>query len=166
MALVDAFDILSDKQVISGNCYSDRAKDLQTESDWGQSAVQRYVKFIVEGTHSKALTIQLLGANREDFSDNFVIAQTTAIPAADLVAGHYFFLPVPAVGKKYRYFAIKYLPTGGADDEEEKTDTGSCPTSPVLGETAEVANGITAFFTLVDDYKTVYPYVNADKATV
>lgn len=167
MAIVDHFDILSDRQVIDGNCYSDHGKDLGVASDWGQTAVTRYVKFICEGAHTKALTVQLIGANQADFSDAFVIAQTAQIPSADLVRGKTFFLSVPAIGKKYRYFAIKYLPAGGADSATEKPEDGNyCPPTPVLGKQEDVENGITAFFSLVDDYMTTYPYVNQDKYTV
>lgn len=167
MAIVDYFDILSDRQVIDGTCYSNQAKDLQAASDWGSSAIMRFVKVIVEGTHSKALTIQLMGANKPDFTDAFVIAQTVQIPAADLVRGKVFYLPVSSLGKKYRYFCLKYLPAGGSDSATENPEGGNyCPPSPVLSEQEEVENGISAFFSLIDDYHVEYPYVNQDKYTV
>lgn len=167
MAIVDHFDILSDKQVIDGNCYSDQAKDFGAEMDIGQTAVPQYIKLIADGTHTSALTVQLIGANKADFTDAFVVATTVQIPSADLVAGWHTYLPVPAIGKKYRYLCLKYIPTGGSDSETEKPEDGNyCPPTPVLGEATEVPNGITAFFTTVNDFHTEYPYANADKATL
>lgn len=115
MALIDSLDILSDKQVVNNTCYSRYCKKFKAPSDWGQTEMQRYIEILCHGTHAHPLTVQVVGSNNDSHSDEFVICQTTEIPVAKLKAGYKFFIPIPPIGQKYRYLALKYLPTGGSN---------------------------------------------------
>lgn len=115
MALLDSLDILSDKQVINNTCYSAYSRDLKVPMDWGQTETPRYIQLLAHGTHSHPLTVQVVGSNNQSHSDEFVICQTPEIPVAELKAGFKSFITLPPIGKKYRFLALKYLPTGGSN---------------------------------------------------
>ena len=115
MALIDSLDILSDKQIVNNTCYSRYCKKFKAPSDWGQTEMQRYIEILCHGTHAHPLTVQVVGSNNDSHSDEFVICQTTEIPVAKLKAGYKFFIPIPPIGQKYRFLALKYLPTGGSN---------------------------------------------------
>lgn len=165
MARIDALSVLSDRQVVDKITYSDRAIDLTAEIDFGAAPMQHFFKIVVEGAFTAGLTIDIVVANEEDFSDATVIASSAAFTSDELVAGFITFLPVPPVNQKYRYICLKYRPDSSSDENEEEHDGSLCPTDPVLGEVTIEPNTLSAFYSDIADFNTQYPYANDDKDT-
>lgn len=166
MARIDEYTILSDRQVVEKIAYSDRAWDLGAEMDVGQSNIPHRICVLIEGTFDKGLTIQLVMANKADFSDAVVAQSSKAFEAADLTAGKKFFFTLTPSGEKYRYVALKYLPTGVSDNDNDAKPEDPCPPEPVLNPSEAPANSVSAWHTTIADYGTWYPFVNQDKATL
>lgn len=114
MAILDSFDIFADKQIVNDTCYSANGKDLGAPVDWGQTALSKYVELIFHGAFTHPLTVEVIGANEPNGSDQFTVCSTPEIPITELVKGAKKFLQIPPVGKKYRYVKLKFKPTGGS----------------------------------------------------
>lgn len=164
MAYMDALDLLSEKQVITGTSYSTRAKHCGAPSDWGNSGIPRYVQINALGplTVGTAIQFHLVGFNKEDLTDAMVLHSTDTYQAADITAKFKTFLPISITGKKYSYICVKYVVTGGTEDEEDHEET-LCPPDEVNSYPEEIENGFTAFVTAVADTGLQYPYANPDK---
>lgn len=165
MAYMDALDVLSEKQVITGTSYSTRAHHCGAPSDWGNSGTQRYVQINALGplTLGTAITFQLIGYNdKEGMTDVMVLHSTDAIPNADITSKFKIFLPISITSKKYAYLCVKYVVTGGTEDQEEHEET-LCPPDEVNSYPDEIENAFTAFITLTADTGLQYPYANPDK---
>lgn len=115
MAIIDAFDIFADKQIVNDTCYAATpAKDLGAPMDWGQTVIAKYVELLFHGAFTHPLTVQLIGYNNPNGSDQFVVCSTPELPIAELVKGAKHYLQIPPIGKKYRFVTLKFLPTGGS----------------------------------------------------
>lgn len=165
MARIDELSIFSDRQVVDKITYSQRAISLTSEIDFGAAPINHFIKVLVEGTFSVGMTIDLMGAKSEDFSDAEVITSTRPLAASELVAGFRTYILVPPIGKKYKYICLKYRPEGSSDENDTEFDDNVCPTDPVLKPSTVEANTISAFYTTVADFDTTYEYANADKDT-
>lgn len=115
MAIIDSFDIFADKQIVNDTCYSAiPPKDLGAPMDWGQTVIQKYIELVFHGAFTHPLTVQLIGFNNKNASDQFVICATPEIPITELIKGSKKFLQIPPIGKKYRFVILKFMPTGGS----------------------------------------------------
>ena len=166
MAVIDRLDKLSDKQVIDKIEYSVHFKDLLAPCDWGEG-LPKYVMLLSHGafTTGTTLEVQLVGANKTDFSDAFVINTTGAISQNDIVHGFSRGIAITPIGKKYRYFALKFLPANGTEDSAGDKPESTCPTDPMLKPQEAIENAFTAFITFNSITGLTYPMVNADKQT-
>lgn len=166
MAIIDSLDIMSDQQTITGTSYSQRAKYVGAPCDWGQSGIQKFIQVTAYGnaTLGTGISFAVLGYNKPDVSDAFVITQTEQFPNAEVTEGFTKFLPIPPVGKKYSYVCVKYVVTGGAEDSEAHEEN-LCPSEPVLNEREQQNDTYSAFITFTADTGLSYPFANMDKAT-
>lgn len=175
MAIIDSLNILSYRQVIGDVTYSDRAIDLQTSADYGVGRPV-YVELVANGQHAKDLRAQVVGANKSDFSDCAAIADSGVIKAAKLVAGFSIDIEVPPTDKKYRYVAMRYIPSDADTVNNPDTvvagasgtdvDISAYALPPKVGEEQEdLANGITAYFVLTPVSHVDYAHANDDKNT-
>lgn len=164
--IVDSLDILSDKQVIDKIEYSDHFKDLVAPCDWGEGQT-KYVMVLSHGafTTGTTLEIQLVGANKADFSDAFMINSTGAISQDAIVHGFSRCIAITPIGKKYRYFALKFLPASGTEDSAGDKPESTCPTEPMLKPQEAIDNAFSAFIMFNSITGLTYPMVNADKET-
>lgn len=165
MARIDGLSVFSDRQVVDKITYSQKAMTLTSEIDFGAAPINHYIAVLVEGTFSLGMTIDLMGATKEDFSDAEVITSTRPLAASELVAGFRTYIQVPPINKKYKYICLKYRPEGKSDENDTAFEDTMCPTDPVLNPPTVEANSISAFYTPTADFDTVYPYANADKDT-
>lgn len=157
MALIDVYTLFSDKQVIgTKNVYSQKAWDLQAEIDFGQSNMNHYICVQVMGAFTNGLTIQLIKANKADFSDAQVLQASPQYTAGQLKPGFRHFFTVTPTGEKYRYLCLKYLPTGATDNDDTEHEDTMCPPTPVLGGEDAPANSVTAWHQDVADFPTKY----------
>lgn len=166
MACIDNYSILSDRQVVTEIAYSDRAWDLVTANDFGQSNIPHRICVLVEGAMTKGMTFQVVVANKADFTDAQVLMASKAFLQSELVAGFRHYFTVTPAGIKYRYLALKYLPTGVDTESDDEKPQYPCPPRPVLDDTAAPANSVSAWHCTIADYETYYPYVNANKQTL
>lgn len=171
MAILDAYDILCDRQTIKATEYTRYYKDLVAESDWGASfwrkylLVQSFGNFTLGGT----LQVALIGVNDiKTMSDEFVIARTEEIKQTDIYEGCKIFLQVPEIAKKYKYITAKFIVGGSmlseADDEESEGDL--CTPPPYFQSLEPEDNTFTVAFVQTMDSGVKYPYANEDKETI
>lgn len=176
MALVDYQTIFCDGQVITATTYSDRSVDLQSLADYGKGKPWS-VHCLIQGTHSNDLRVQVVGSTSPNFSDIVVVGDSGVIEKAKLVQGYDFYVDVGAVGKKYRYLALRFIPTiettETVEGEEVTTSTatetvgeGSAGVDniphvlPVGAEPQAVANAIRAQIELLNNSNVDYPHAN------
>ena len=164
MALVDYQTIFCDGQVISATTYSDRSVDLQSLADYGKGKPWS-VHCLIQGTHTYDLRVQVVGSTSPNFSDIVVVGDSGVIEKAKLVQGYDFFVDVGAVGKKYRYLALRFIPTiettatetvgegsAGVDNIPHVLPVGAVPQA--------VANAIRAQIELLNNSNVDYPHAN------
>lgn len=164
MAIMDALDILSDEQVITGSCYSQRAKYVGNPKDWGMGGLPRYVNIYAKGpcTIGTNMTFMVVGySDLEGMSDVFPISQSQQFKKEDIDVGFAVSLPIPPVNKKYKYVAVQYVSDAGDDDADLAEDL--CPVKPVLNDDEPVENCFSAFITFVPETDVEYMYSNYDK---
>lgn len=162
----DRQDLLSDRQVVAQTTYSAFMKDLGYTCNWGQTTDNpKWLQVIIEGTHANKLTVMLMGATKSDLSDGKVISQSRQYEVAELKKGVVFSLAVPPTDFTYQYVYAKYVVDGTSDDTGTPSeDKGSlCPPLEVGTHPAELANGVTAFFTSVNTTNEIYHVANEDK---
>lgn len=165
MAIIDSLEILSDEQVITGTCYSQRAKYVGNPKDWGMGGLPRYVNIYSKGAFSLGtnITFMIIGYNKEDdLSQAFVITQSPTFATADIKENTAISLLIPPVNRKYKYLAIKYVVTGGTDDEGELSEN-LCPVKPVINADEPKENCFTAFIAFIPETDVEYMYSNYDK---
>lgn len=166
--IIDRLDMFGDRQVIDGTVYAPQAKDLEASTDWGMGGAQRYVVVIAHGpfTLGTSLDIQLMGANKPDFSDAVTVVSSGPILAADLSAQRVVSMFIPPINKKYRYIALKYVVDGGTESSYNPADDDLCPTSPELNvDKEDVENCLTAIITNTINSTPRYPYANQTMIT-
>lgn len=172
MALVDYQTIFCDGQVITATTYSDRSVDLQSLADYGKGKPWS-VHCLIQGTHSNDLRVQVVGSTSPNFSDIVVVGDSGVIAKAKLVQGYDFYVDVGAVGKKYRYLALRFIPTIETEVEGETVTTatetvgeGSAGVDniphvlPVGAVPQAVANAIRAQIELLNNSNVDYPHAN------
>lgn len=172
MALVDYQTIFCDGQVISATTYSDRSVDLQSLADYGKGKPWS-VHCLIQGTHTYDLRVQVVGSTSPNFSDIVVVGDSGVIAKAKLVQGYDFYVDVGAVGKKYRYLALRFIPTIETEVEGETVTTatetvgaGSAGVDniphvlPVGAVPQAVANAIRAQIELLNNSNVDYPHAN------
>lgn len=175
MAIIDSLNILSYRQVIGDVTYSDRAIDLQTSADYGVGR-PLYVELVANGQHAKDLRAQVVGANKPDFSDCTAIADSGVIKAAKLVAGFSIDIEVPPTDRKYRYIAMRYIPSDADTVNNPDTvvsgasgtdvDISAYALPPVVGaEQEDLPNGITAYVVVTPVSHVAYATANQDNNT-
>lgn len=167
--LIDRLDMLSDRQTIDGTVYSTFAKDLESDTDWGQGGAPRYVQVILHGAFDLGATldVQLLGSTKPDFSDAFTILDSQPIKKEDLSASRSIAMLIPPIDKKYRYITLKYIVESGSESSADHQDEADlCPSTPDLNVGKDDANNtFTAFITNTITSKCRYPYVNQTMIT-
>ena len=164
MALVDYQTIFCDGQVISATTLSDRAVDLQALADYGKGKPWS-VHCLIQGTHTYDLRVQVVGSTSPNFSDIVVVGDSGVIDKAKLVQGYDFFVDVGAVGKKYRFLALRFIPTiEGAETNTISNGTQGVDNIPhvlpVGAEPQAVANAIRAQIELLNNSNVDYPHAN------
>ena len=169
----DALFTFSYQQDVTAVTNSQRSVDLQSMADYG---VGRPWWIVVNccGAISSNLRVQILGSEDDTFSTVSVIADSGILVSTSLVQGYEIKMQVPQTDKKYRYIALRYIPS-----TTEKPSTGTeAPTGSgfTLSEVfdpvkeagkipAEVKNAVTAFASPNVSTSLDYPQANADKIT-
>lgn len=166
--MVDYQTIFCDGQVIEGTTLSDRAIDLQTLADYGKGKPWS-VHVIAQGAHEHDLRVQIVGSKTATFNDVVVVGDSGVIPRAKLVQGFDRYIDVNAVGEKYRYLALRFIPTidGNASETISAGTKGTDAIPSVLrvGEVpAPIANGIRAQIELLNNTNVAYRHANDDKS--
>ena len=172
MALVDYQTIFCDGQVITGTTYSDRAIDFQSLADYGKGKPWS-VHCLVQGTHTYDLRVQVVGSQANNFSDVVVVGDSGVIDKAKLVQGYDFYIDVNAVGKKYRFLALRFIPTIVTQVEGQDVATATetvgegvagvdnIPHVLKVGEVpSPVDNAIRAQIELLNNSNVDYPHAN------
>lgn len=164
MALVDYQTIFCDGQVITATTLSDRAVDLQSLADYGKGKTWS-VHCLIQGTHTYDLRVQVVGSTSPNFSDIVVVGDSGVIDKAKLVQGYDFFVDVGAVGKKYRFLALRFIPTiEGAETNTISNGTQGVDNIPhvlpVGAVPQAVANAIRAQIELLNNSNVDYPHAN------
>ena len=174
MSLIDSQSILEYRRAITKTCYSRHAMDFRACADYGVGQ-PLYLDVKIDGNHTKNLRAQLVGFKDTTFTDPVVIADTGLHPSAELVEGKHLYAQIVQTDKKYRYIAVRFIPS--ADGDTESTDVDPkvtydqkelCRFSPVkkVGEDLPaVANGVSAYLVVNIPTDVEYPTVNADKIT-
>lgn len=169
----DALFTFSYRQVLDAVSNSQRSVDLQTMADYG---VGRPWWVVVQacGTFTKDLRIQIIGSEDKEFSTVVHIADSGVIPKASLVQGYEYKIQVPQVDRKYRFIALRYIPSEtGTPSKGDETPSGSEYTLDGVFDPVEVAgkvpeplaDGVTAFASINVATELDYPHANADKIT-
>lgn len=172
MALVDYQTIFCDGQVITATTFSDRAIDLQSLADYGKGKPWS-VHCLIQGTHTNDLRVQVVGSTSQNFNNVVVVGDSGVIEKAKLVQGYDFFIDVQAVGKKYRFLALRFIPTIETEVEGETVTTatetvgeGSAGVDNIphvlkVGAVPDpIANGIRAQIELLNNSNVDYPHAN------
>ena len=157
MAITDYGNFLSCKQVLDEEkiSYATKYIDFMASNDIGQTALPLFVKIICHGAFTKALKIDLMMANKKDFTDAVSVSSLDVAQSA-LTRGWNSFISIPATGKKFRYLSLKYTPTGATVENTAKAGS-MCPSEPVLYEDKEIQKALSAFVVTVNDFNTIYP---------
>lgn len=169
----DALFSLSYQQDVQAVTNSQRCVDFQSLADYG---VGRPWYIVVQccGAISKDLRVQIIGSEDNTFSTVTTIADSGVIPTASLVQGYEFKIQVPQVDKKYRFLALRYIPSeSGVGSTGAETPSGSGfvltgifdPMKKVGEEQKAVDNAVSAFATPNVGTDVDYPQANADKIT-
>ncbi len=134
-----------------------------------------YITVQACGTHDKDLRIQVLGCEDNTFSKPVVLNDSNVIPKASLVQGYEVNLQVPQVDQKYRFLALRYIPSDPDTPSKgnETVSGGSAFTRNadfdpprVVGKVpTAVKNAVTAFGAINIASSVDYPQANADKIT-
>ena len=174
MSLIDSQSILEYRRAITKTCYSRHAMDFRACADYGLGQ-PLYLDVKIDGNHTKNLRAQLVGFKDTTFTDPVVIADTGLHPSAELVEGKHLYAQIVQTDKKYRYIAVRFIPS--ADGTTESTDVDVSATynpeelikfSPVkkVGEDLPaVANGVSAYLVANIPTDVEYPSVNKNKIT-
>ena len=173
MAIVDYQTILADKQVITETTLSDRSVDLQALADYGMG--HRWaVHVLCQGAHANDLRVQVLGSDKPTFESVTVIGDSGVFSAAELTFGKEFYVDIVPTGKKYRYVALRFIPTihsesqSGVETTSEtivngQAGTGNVSPVPKVGDTVTaVANAIRAQIELINVQHLDYPHAVDD----
>lgn len=171
MAHVDARTILSDRQVIKGTTLSQRAVAY---IDSGDQAFERefYIGCYVQGDFTHDLRVQILGFNDAKFTgEPVLVGDSGVIEKENLTFGSAFSVKANPTGKKYKYLAVRYIPT--LDGVEVKDDTTDDPTdnatfaipTPITGKVEPLADSIRAQYERQFNGGAIYPFANEDKIT-
>lgn len=164
---IDKLDYLSQNQVVTKTTFSQFKKDIGYACNWGQTAeIPRWLWVNILGTHTNKLTVQLLGAQKEDLTDAKVISQSRQYEVAELKKGKAFFLAIPPTEFTYRYVVAKYIVDGTEDTTGSPTNeigVDPCPPLEVGTHPAELANGVNAVFVCVNNTNEIVHTVNEDK---
>lgn len=169
MAIVDALDFLSVNQELTGTSYSQMCKEFGVAKDAfaADQPLHILVSCLGDLTAGTDVTIQAIGYNDfENLSDAFIISTTKLIKADEVKYGRSFTLPLPAVDQKYSYLCLKYVVTGGAEQQDEMP-TDPCPPNavlPSLGKDEKKDNCFNAVIVRNSSTTLTYAYNNEDKA--
>ena len=152
--IIDDYDFLCEKQVLSESAYAKNGFNIISPRDWGHRAVPLNIQVLILGPHDKDLIIDIV-VKKDAAAAEEVIGSTGTIAKADLVRGKVITLPVPPLDKKYQLITLKL--------SNDPTTGDTCPTDPFLNSPADLPNGVTALFT--HNFKTTvtYPFANEDK---
>lgn len=167
MAIVDYQTIFCDKQVIEATSLSDRAIDLQALADYGMGR-NWFVHVFIQGTHSNPLRVQVLGFTDNTFTNGVVVGDSDVYAAAKLVQGFNFTVPVNPKASKYRYLALRFVPTiSGTETTEISSGTTATAGNmavvpPVVGSVSAVANAVRAQLELLPIEDISYPHAGDD----
>ena len=165
--MIDYQTIFCDRQVISATTLSNRAVDLQALASYGVGR-QLFVNCMPQGTHAHDLRVQILGSKTGDFAtDAVVVGDSGVIPVNDLNANGHFFVGFNPIKDKYRYVALRFIPTIEGEASEEVTNGGNgsdvVPNVPEVGVVpADLANGIKAYIDFTPALDIVYPMARED----
>lgn len=164
--MVDFQTIFCDGQVVERTTLSNRGIDLQSLADYaiGRSL---YAQVVLQGTLTRDLRVQILGADNAAFTDATVIGDSGVIDKGEFNANGEAFVQFNPTGKKYRYVTLRFIPTLA----EGESDTGTeVPGSDVVADVPEVGsdvtpvnNAIRAQIAFVPHLNIIYPVANADK---
>lgn len=161
MALIDNLEKFAEKQIISKICRSQYGIALRNKADFGQNMFNRYVKLQTHGAFTTGLTVNLIASNSSDFSDEVTLSSTGEIAQGTLVSGYTTFLQIPATGQKYKYFALKFMPSGVVDQETTTVPEDYCPNTKVLDENTDTENCLSAFLVYTNNFNTEYEFSEA-----
>lgn len=143
---IDALNLLSHKQTLTGSCYSRNCYDFLQQIDPAITTYPIYVNVVSHGTFdvNTTLEVQLVIATKPDFSDAKVVATSGEIQQADIVRGSHWSLQLSVQNTRYRYLAVKYVAGAETDADQATPDEPSyCPADPVLDKN-EIKNTFTA----------------------
>lgn len=171
MAHVDARTILSDKQVIKGKTLSQKAIAYVDNGDQAFES-EFYIGCYIQGDFTHDLRVQILGFNDETFGgDPVLIGDSGVIEKENLTFGTAFSIKANPTGKRYKYLALRYIPT--LDGVEVTDDTTDSPLNPatfaiptkIVDDTTPVADAIRAQYEREFNGGVSYPFANQDKIT-
>lgn len=164
--MIDYQTIFCDKQVIEGTTLSNRAVDLQSLADY---AIGRdlYAQVLAQGTHSKDLRVQVLGSQTNTFADAVVIGDSGVVPVEEINEKKQFFVRFNPTGKKYRYVALRFIPTvnGVESGAESGVVIGVDEIPPVVevgSDVTELNNAVKAMIAFVPNIDIIYPVARQD----
>ena len=160
--IVDDYDFLCEKQVITESAYANYGWNLLAPRDWGHRAVPLYVMVLILGPFDADLAVDLVVKKDKDDTTPKVIATTGLVPQADLVRGKSLMLPVPPIDKAYQFITVQFRRDGVAPVNPPTTGC-TCPTEPFLEPSEDLPNGVTALFTNNFPTTVEYPRANVDK---